>query len=260
MENPEISGIGYQQGTLYQYEVREYLLEKWNRTCAYCGATDTPLEVEHIVPKSKGGSNRVSNLTIACVPCNQAKSNQAIEEFLSQKPDLLATIKQQAKAPLKDAAAVNTTRWQLFNHLKATGLPVVTGTGGQTKFNRSQQGIPKAHWRDAACVGEISTLEFCPTKPLLIKATGHGNRQICGTDKYGFPKRHRSRVQVHRGFKTGDMIKAVVTAGKKIGIYGGRVLCRASGSFDIATPSGRVTGISYKYCQPIHQKDGYAYA
>jgi hypothetical protein len=199
-------------------------------------------------------------LTLACVPCNQAKSNQAIEDFLSQKPNLLARIKQQAKAPLKDAAAVNTTRWQLFHALQAMGLLVSTGTGGQTQFNRFQQGIAKAHWLDAACVGEVPTLECCTSQPLLIKATGHGNRQICGTDKYGFPKRHRSRVQVHRGFKTGDMVKAVVTAGKKIGIYRGRVLCRASGSFDIATPRGRVAGISYKYCQPIHQKDGYVYA
>ncbi|MFO7032133.1 HNH endonuclease, partial [Limnospira fusiformis CCALA 023] len=40
----------------------------------------------------------------------------------------------------------------------------------------------------------------------------------------------------------------------------GRVLCRASGSFDMTTASGRVTGINHKYCQPIHRKDGYAYA
>jgi 5-methylcytosine-specific restriction endonuclease McrA len=71
MQNPEIEGAGYQQGTLFEYEVREYCLEKWNRTCMYCDATDTPLEVEHIVPRSKGGSNRPSNLGIACVPCNR---------------------------------------------------------------------------------------------------------------------------------------------------------------------------------------------
>jgi 5-methylcytosine-specific restriction endonuclease McrA len=58
MDNPQISGTDYQQGTLYGYEIREYLLEKWNRKCAYCGATDTPLEIEHIKPKSKGGSDR----------------------------------------------------------------------------------------------------------------------------------------------------------------------------------------------------------
>jgi 5-methylcytosine-specific restriction endonuclease McrA len=89
LNNPEISGKEYQQGTLYQYEVREYLLEKFSRSCAYCGVKNVPLEVEHIVPKSIGGSNRVSNLAIACRKCNQAKGNRNIEEFLSKKPDLL---------------------------------------------------------------------------------------------------------------------------------------------------------------------------
>ena len=36
-ENPEISGGEYQHGTLYGWEVREYLLAKFNRTCQYCG-------------------------------------------------------------------------------------------------------------------------------------------------------------------------------------------------------------------------------
>jgi len=81
MQNPEISGVEYQQGTLYGYELREYLLEKFNRQCAYCKAKDVPMEIEHIIPKSRGGSNRVSNLTLACHACNQAKNNQTAAEF-----------------------------------------------------------------------------------------------------------------------------------------------------------------------------------
>lgn len=54
MENPEISGIEYQQGTLAGYELREYLLEKFGRKCLYCDATDTPLNIEHVVAKAKG--------------------------------------------------------------------------------------------------------------------------------------------------------------------------------------------------------------
>lgn len=259
MQNPEISGIQYQQGELQGYEVREYLLEKWNRKCAYCSVENVPLEVEHIQPRSKGGSDRVSNLTIACHACNQSKGNQDIRDFLAGKHDLLNRIFKQAKSPLKDAAAVNSTRWALFNALKETGLPVATGTGGQTKFNRTRLGLPKTHWLDAACVGNVESLEILTSKPLIIAAKGHGTRQMCGTNKFGFPTRHRSRVQIHKGFQTGDIVRATVTAGKKIGSYVGRVLCRASGSFDIATTDGRVAGISHKYCKPIHKKDGYSY-
>lgn len=270
MQNPEVSGTEYQQGTLYQYEVREYLLEKFNRTCAYCGAKDTPLEVEHIKPKSKGGSNRVSNLAIACVPCNQAKSNLDIREFLADRPSVLKRVLAQAKAPLKDAAAVNSTRWKLFNSLKATGLPVTTGTGGKTKFNRTQQKLKKRHYLDAACVGDTLNLEILTNQPLLIKCAGHGQRQVIQVDKKnnkGFPKKNKAgklvrksaEIKTIKGFQTGDIVKAIVTKGKKTGSYLGRVAIRTSGSFNIKTVTQTVQGISHKYCEQVHQKDGYVY-
>jgi len=259
LENPEISGIEYQQGTLLGYEVREYLLDSWDRKCVYCGIQNIPLQVEHIRPKARGGTNRISNLCLACDSCNKKKDTQEIEQFLAKKPDVLKRIQAQRKRPLKDAAAVNSTRWALFNQLKKTELPVTTGSGGQTKFNRTRLQLPKSHWLDAACVGKVEELKVLTSQPLLIKATGHGTRQMCGTDKFGFPIRHKSRKQIHFCFQTGDIISATVTAGKKVGSYMGRVLCRASGSFDIATKMGRVAGISHKYCKPIHKKDGYSY-
>jgi len=70
MQNPEISGVEYQQGKLQGYHVNNYLLEKFNRKCVYCGKEDLPLEVEHIVAESRGGSDRVDNLTISCHDCN----------------------------------------------------------------------------------------------------------------------------------------------------------------------------------------------
>jgi 5-methylcytosine-specific restriction endonuclease McrA len=231
MENPEISGIEYQQGQLEGYEVREYLLEKWGRKCAYCGVTNVPLEVEHIVPKSRGGSNRPSNLTLACTPCNQKKNNQTAEEFG------FPLIQAQAKKPLKDAAAVNATRWKLFETLKSTGLPLEKGTGSRTKFNRRQQDYPKTHWLDAVCLGESGEHVFVSQniRPLRIKATGRQSRQMCRVDKFGFPRTKAKQNRVVQGFQTGDIVKAVVTKGKKTGTYIGRVAIRAKGSFNIAT-------------------------
>ena len=134
LENPDIEGAQYQQGTLAGYEVREYLLEKWGRTCAYCDAKDVPLQIEHIHPKAKGGSNRISNLTLACPSCNAKKAALPIEVFLARHPDRLKRIQAHARRPLKDAAAVNSTRWALVNALKATGLAIETASGGRTKF------------------------------------------------------------------------------------------------------------------------------
>ncbi|MFA5352700.1 MAG: RNA-guided endonuclease IscB [Thermodesulfovibrionales bacterium] len=261
MQNPEISGVQYQQGELMGYEVREYLLEKWGRHCAYCGAKDSPLEIEHVIPRSKGGSNKVSNLTLACNRCNTKKGNLPIEEFLKKDPARLEWIKRGIKASLKESAAVNATRNALFRSLLGTGLSVETGTGGRTKFNRCSLGLPKAHWIDAACVGESGekVKVNANMKPLAIAAKGHGNRQMCGTDKFGFPIRHRTRRKQHFGFQTGDMVRACVPRGKSKGVHTGRVLCRARGSFDIKTKHERVGDVSHKNCTTIHRSDGYEY-
>ena len=243
LENPEISGVEYQQGELVGYEVREYILEKWTRKCAYCGKKDCPLEIEHIIPKARGGSNRVSNLCLACEPCNKRKGTKTAEEFG------FPNIQKQAKQPLKDAAAVNASRWKLFEKLKAFNLPIETGTGGRTKFNRCKQEYPKAHWIDAACVGQsgkhVNLSE--KLKPLSITAVGRQNRQMCRPDKYGFPRTGAKQNRSAFGFQTGDIVKACVTTGKKKGTYIGKVAIRAKGSFNVTTKDGTVQGLNYRF-------------
>lgn len=260
IENPEIVGVEYQQGELAGYEVREYLLEKWGRQCAYCDVSNVPLQIDHIHPKARGGSNRVSNLTLACTPCNLKKAAQDITLFLGKDPKRLTKIQDQAKRPLRDAAAVNATRWKLLNALKATGLPVRTGSGGLTKFNRSRLVIPKTHALDAVCVGEVDFVEQWQKPTLEIKATGRGSYQRTRLDRFGFPRGYLTRQKRIHGFQTGDMVKADVTKGKKIGTYIGRVAVRASGSFNIQTAQSLIQGISYRYCTLIQRGDGYGYS
>ena len=260
MQNAEISGVEYQQGTLAGYEVREYLLNKWNRECAYCGAEHVPLNIDHIHPRSRGGTDRVSNLTMACQTCNQKKDAQDVRVFLAKDAKRLDRILAQAKRPLKDAAAVNTTRWALFNALKAAGIPVTTGSGGLTKFNRMQHDIQKTHALDAVCVGAVSAITDWQKPTLIIKATGRGSYQRTRLDAFGFPRGYLLRQKQVKGFQTGDMVTAIVPTGKKIGAYAGRVAVRASGSFNIQTPQGVVQGISHRYCKLIQRADGYGYS
>lgn len=262
IQNPDVEGIEYQRGELYGAELREYLLEKWGRKCAYCGKTDVPLQVEHIHARSTGGSDRVSNLTLACEPCNTRKGNRLVEDFLKTKPDVLASILAHAKAPLRDAAAVNTTRWELWRRLVATGLPVETGSGGRTKFNRTQRGLPKAHWLDATCVG-TSTQEVLLLRGirlLLVQATGHGRRQMCLMDRHGFPRSVAKSARVVNGFRTGDMVRAVVPVGKYAGRHYGRVAVRATGWFNVSTDNGVIHGVNSMYCTVTHRCDGYSYS
>lgn len=261
LDAPDISGVEYQQGTLAGYEVREYLLAKFNRECVYCGATTTALNLDHVHPKARGGSNRISNLTLACIPCNLKKGAQPVEQFLAHDPTRLAKVLAQLKCPLKDAAAVNATRWALFTALKATGLPVTTGSGGLTKFNRHVLGIPKTHGLDAACVGQVDALSGWRKPTLNIKCTGRGSYQRTRLDAFGFPRGYLMRNKSVKGFRTGDFVCADVPAGKKIGIHIGRVAIRKTGSFNIQVGGGIVVqGISHKRCRLLQRADGYGYS
>jgi 5-methylcytosine-specific restriction endonuclease McrA len=262
MQNPEISGVEYQRGTLAGYELREYLLEKWDRECSYCGKTDVPLQMEHIDPKANGGSNRASNYCLGCESCNQKKAAKDIREFLKNDPKRLAYILKHAKTSLRDAAAVNASRNALLKVLKATGLPVETGTGGRTKWNRSRLGIPKTHALDAACVGVVGDVRGINASTLQVTCTGRGTHSRTLLDQYGFPRTTLPRSKTFFGFRTGDMVTATVTKGKKVGRYKGRVAVRSSGYFNIQSGIKgvkAVQGISYKDCCVSQRADGYHY-
>ncbi|MEU9830571.1 RNA-guided endonuclease IscB [Streptosporangium sp. NPDC048047] len=254
-----LEGAQYQRGTLVGCEVREYLPAKWGRVCAYCGASDVPLNIDHLHPRSRGGSDRISNLTVACVPCNQAKSATPIEGFLRGEPTLLAKILKQAKAPLRDAAAVNATRWALWRALEATGLPVQAASGGRTKWNRFRTGAPKSHTLDAVHVGHLQTVTGWPSTTLVAKATGRGTYARTRADRYGFPRLRLPRTKTVQGFRTGDLVRANVPTGKKAGVHTGRVAVRSTGSFNITTRHGTVQGIGHRHMRVLQRADGYGY-
>ncbi|WP_327672449.1 MULTISPECIES: RNA-guided endonuclease IscB [unclassified Streptomyces] len=254
-----LAGAEYQHGTLAGTEAREYLLAKWGRACAYCGATGVPLNIDHIHPRSRGGSNRISNLCTACIPCNQKKSDHPVEDFLRDSPRRLARILAQAKAPLRDAAAVNSTRWALWRALDASFPTVHTASGGRTKWNRQQTGTPKTHTLDALCVGRLDTLTRTPARVLAVAATGRGTYSRTRADKYGFPRLHLPRQKQHFGYQTGDLARAVVPTGKKTGTHTGRIAVRTTGSFNVKTAHGLVQGIRHTHFRLLQRADGYAH-
>ncbi len=66
----------------------------------------------------------------------------------------------------------------------------------------------------------------------------------------------KSTVQ---GFRTGDMAKAIIPTGTKVGTYVGRVAVRETGSFNITTATGTIQGLNATYFTAIHRVDGYSY-
>jgi 5-methylcytosine-specific restriction endonuclease McrA len=219
IQYPEISGVCYQQGELQGYLLREYLLHKWQRKCAYCQAEGIPLQIEHLVPKSRRGSDRASNLTLACEPCNRRKGNQTAEEF--GYPELQA----QGRVPLRDAAHVSSLKTAVLKSLQELFGPshVRVTYGYETKYKRIQiLGLPKSHHHDAiaiACgLGEM-------IKPLPIvyqfRCLPRGNYQLYNG------KHSEHKVWAPKKVK-GWMLYEIVEAKGVIGYIGGR---RVKGAF-----------------------------
>jgi len=96
--------------------------------------------------------------------------------------------------------------------------------------------------------------------PLAITAYGHGSRQMCLMNTYGFPRTSPKEKHPQHGFKTGDIVKAIVPSHlKRAGTHVGRMAAKASGSFSIATKRGVVTDIGKNYCRKLQRADGYGY-
>ncbi|MBN1312312.1 MAG: HNH endonuclease [Anaerolineae bacterium] len=58
----------------------QWLLEKYDYRCAYCGQQREGLTPDHVVPLSRGGDNALSNIVPACGPCNLSKGARTPEE------------------------------------------------------------------------------------------------------------------------------------------------------------------------------------
>jgi 5-methylcytosine-specific restriction endonuclease McrA len=278
MDNPDIDGVEYQHGTLYGYEIREYLLDKYKHTCQYCNdeSKDDVLEWEHKLPKSRGGSDSVKNATLACRKCNQDKGNMTPAEWLE-------VVKKQRSSKLRDAriqgiqrvidnkikgsnrycAWVSATRRYIERYLFDTFGDVECSSGGRTKYNRTRLGLPKDHHYDALCVGTVPengyhdlTHGYC----LYAKATGRGSRcrsknYSCGIIKTKWGKLPKRRF----GFQNGDIIEAIVPKGKYQGRHVGKVITRTRGDFDIQTILSTMARANYKDCRVLQYGNGYEY-
>ena len=73
--------------------LKRQLMRRQNNTCVYCGyrRRAASLDIDHITPAVKGGSNDISNLQVICRPCNQRKGDQTDEEFRARYRRLVPT-------------------------------------------------------------------------------------------------------------------------------------------------------------------------
>ena len=254
--NTKLWGNAYQQGPLYQQKLRSFIFSRSNGKCVYCGAKAE--EIDHIIPRSNGGTNSTYNLVAACRACNQMKSNLSLKEFGKLVGKDFSKIK--PKALPKDAAIVQSARNYMVREISKFVADTTTHDAWLTKYNRNELGLSKEHYYDALSVGNIQDYKFLTDKVLQISAKGRGSRQMCRVDKYGFPRTSAKASKSVKGFQTGDIVKAIVPSGfKKRGEYLGRVIVRSNGGFNIEMNKETIQGIGYKYCSIVQRNDGYSY-
>ena len=149
-DGKEISGKDYQNGEMKGYEnAAAYVRDRDKHTCRLCGANkNVVIEVHHIQPRSKGGTDKPSNLISLCHSCHRKvhsnnNDNKYFEKVKSMK----------LSDTYKDSTYMNMVRWELFERLSGK-YDVKVGYGYQTKINRRNAGLRKFHYTDAVCIND----------------------------------------------------------------------------------------------------------
>lgn len=266
----KISDVQYDTDTRIRTQMRHYLIHIHSGVCQYCRGTtrDRYMEWEHIIPRSKGGTNALSNATLACRSCNDAKGTLLITEWLAKlrgrkDPVSIARcagiqrVMSVTRRSTRDASIMNWTRYIIVDRIRDLGIEVVECPAWETAYHRHVGQYVKTHWVDAACVGYVPYLDDQSTIYTAV-ASGYGTRQMILSDKYGFPRGQSKGPSSNNGFRTGDMCKLNQPGGKYKGTYVGKVMIRTTGYFDIKVLNSKITSKYTNYVK-LHHRDGYVY-
>ena len=190
LRDPDIQGKKYQQGPLYQANLRTAVRLRDQNQCVYCNRTgkNNRLELDHAIPKSRGGKDRYDNLLASCSACNRKKDNQSLESFLKRRPAKLQEVRAKLGQVLADPTHMNIIIPELIRDLREQGWAVVRHAAATTAAGRRMCGIEKSHHGDAAVTGCPNGLNQIPRAPITIQAAGRGTRQRIIPDKHGTPR------------------------------------------------------------------------
>jgi len=261
MANSLIEGIEYQHGTLFGCEIKQYLLMVNKHKCAYCGGLsgDNILEIEHTFPQSKGGTDKVSNLTVSCRICNEAKGSMTLDQWarilrfssseISEKRlKNISAIKRQSKLKkgFQYSALTQSYKNYLLDELRKDFTVEVT-FGARTKYYRNQLSLPKSQLNDALVIASEGNSFQAPRYYILERQV----KKRYPHDYISPPKTEQPIVKRKRqpemfGFRLWDRVSCNHPKLRDVvGYIQGR---RSSGSFAIASLDGEllIGGISHK--------------
>ena len=272
MQNPDIKGAEYQQGTLQGWQLRNYILHRDSWQCQYCdqpSAKNHPLTLDHVIPESKGGPTVVGNLVAACQPCNTQKTNRSLAGFLAKDPERLDKIQKQVDqvVRLTSTGHLNSVMPAMLRVLENTGPPVTISDGVSTAYTRDQLDIPKTHVNDAACLDLPTAVNNLNSPVTVLKRQRRHTRQAinCNTEGspyskdfpaysrlprssqgYTTPPAHSVGPRRLRGIRTGDIVRIshhtgqTYTGRATLGIKNREVKIKGRPTVSVSAPAARL--------------------
>ena len=181
IENPNITGVDYQQGNMYGYQnLRGYLISRERGSCQLCKKRFEKGESSHIhhcKEKSKQGSNSVKNLAILHKKCHIKLHKQGLKLKVSKQ------YKQN-------------TFMSIINKRFKQDIPNLNVTFGYITFiKRNELGLLKTHYTDAFIIAGGSNQKRI-TDPITIKQKHRNNRSL-QLNRRGFkPSIRRKRYSI----------------------------------------------------------------
>jgi N6-L-threonylcarbamoyladenine synthase len=242
--NPSIQGIEYQQGQTYgYYDIRYYVFARDNYTCQVCKKKDKILQIHHIVHRSHGGTDRLSNLISVCTDChthgNHQKGNILWKWMVEKK-----------KTPsYREAPFMNTIRRRVFSK-----YPEVEVTYGSiTTPKRKELGLEKAHHNDALVISGIKEGWHDETRMFRIKQFRKKKRSMHeATARKGrkepncTAKRNKKNTKSSNGFYLNDKVKAFGKVGFISGFCNGGAYVKDTEDNYITSPGKTYKQVGYK--------------
>ncbi len=168
----------YQKGPRFMFRnTYEALKQEYSNRCCYCGKRggEAKLNVEHIMPKGRGGGDTWDNLSLACEDCNHKKGNRTPEEvgmkfftYRQKRGELSVNVSQRPK--LLGESRINKYMTQtdigiryferLIKDMLCNDIPIERCHGYQTAYYRNKWKLDKEHSNDAAVIASTK-----PPKP-----------------------------------------------------------------------------------------------
>lgn len=143
--------------------------------CQYCGATppSAVLEIDHLLPVSKGGSNDMDNLVTACFDCNRGKSDRlltAVPESIEEKRQWLLEKEEQLKAYKNLKSSIKRRETKQINLVEQIFQETYPHNelSSKTKSTIRHQFMPKleAEQIEYAMSKACSMIDSCPSRAL----------------------------------------------------------------------------------------------